>query len=46
MKGSTQKKNDEKEDPYKKSNALLSDILMNYRTVLSFGEKNIDYLLK
>lgn len=27
------------------SNALLSDILMNYRTVISFGEKNIDHLL-
>jgi ATP-binding cassette subfamily B (MDR/TAP) protein 1 len=27
------------------SNALLSDILMNYRTVIGFGEKNIDHLL-
>lgn len=33
------------EDPYKKSNALLSDIIMNYRTVIGFGEKNVDYLL-
>lgn len=33
------------EDPYKKSNALLSDIIINYRTVIGFGEKNIDYLL-
>ncbi len=32
-------------DPYKKSNALLSDIIMNYRTVIGFGEKNVDYLL-
>ena len=32
-------------DPYKMSNALLSDIIMNYRTVISFGEKNIDHLL-
>jgi ATP-binding cassette, subfamily B (MDR/TAP), member 1 len=36
---------DGKEDPYKKSNALLSDIIMNYRTVVGFGEKNVDYLL-
>ena len=35
----------EVEDPYKKSNALLSDIIMNYRTVIGFGEKNCDYLL-
>lgn len=34
------------EDPYKVSNALLSDILMNYRTVIGFGEKNVDYLLE
>jgi ATP-binding cassette, subfamily B (MDR/TAP), member 1 len=33
------------DDPYKKSNALLSDIIMNYRTVIGFGEKNVDYLL-
>lgn len=33
------------DDPYKESNALLSDILINYRTVISFGEKNMDYLL-
>jgi len=32
-------------DPYQMSNALLSDILMNYRTVIGFGEKNIDHLL-
>lgn len=37
--------NAKEEDPYTKSNALLSDILMNYRTVISFGEKNLDYLL-
>ena len=34
-----------KDDPYNTSNALLSDILMNYRTVISFGEKNIEYLM-
>jgi hypothetical protein len=24
------------------SNALLSDIIMNYRTIISLGQKNID----
>ena len=33
-------------DPYLKSNALLSDIILNYKTVISFGEKNIDALIK
>ena len=33
------------EDHYKESNALLSDIVMNYRTIISFGEKNIDHLM-
>ncbi len=28
------------------SNALLSDILINYRTVIGFGDKNVDYLLE
>jgi ATP-binding cassette subfamily B (MDR/TAP) protein 1 len=32
-------------DFYQASNALLSDILMNYRTVIGFGAKNVDYLL-
>lgn len=32
---------DEK-DPYDTSNALLSDIIMNYRTIISLGQKNID----
>lgn len=32
-------------DPYLKSNALLSDVILNYRTVISFGEKNIDALI-
>jgi len=36
---------DMRQDPYQMSNALLSDILMNYRTVIGFGEKNIDHLL-
>lgn len=37
--------NEECDDNYKISNALLSDIIMNYRTVVSFGEKNVDYLM-
>jgi hypothetical protein len=32
-------------DPYLKANALLSDVILNYRTVISFGEKNIDSLI-
>jgi len=27
------------------SNALLADVIMNHKTVISFGKKNIDYLL-
>ena len=27
---------------YQKSNALLSDLIINYRTVISFGQKNVD----
>lgn len=33
-------------DYYTESNALLSDIIMNYRTVISFGAKNIDFLME
>jgi hypothetical protein len=32
-------------DNYQESNALLSDIIINYRTVISFGKKNIDHLM-
>ena len=28
-------------DSYEKSNALLSDLILNYRTVISFGQTNI-----
>ena len=35
----------QEDDPYNTSNALLSDIIMNYRTVIGFGDKNVDYLL-
>jgi hypothetical protein len=34
-----------KDDFYKESNALLSDVIMNYRTIISFGEKNTDFLV-
>lgn len=33
------------EDSYKKANSLLSDIILNYRTVISFGQKNVDMIL-
>ena len=36
----------EVDDAYAESNALLSDIIMNYRTVISFGGKNVDFLLE
>jgi len=34
------------QDPYLKSNALLSDVILNYKTVISFGEKNINSVIK
>ena len=34
------------DDPYQMSNALLADIIVNYRTVIGFGEKNVEYLLQ
>lgn len=33
------------DDSFKTANALLSDIIINYRTVISFGEKNVDFIL-
>lgn len=33
------------EDSYRAANALLSDIIMNYRTVIAFGQKNVDEIL-
>lgn len=33
------------DDAYTESNALLSDIIMNYRTIISLGEKNVDFIL-
>jgi len=32
-------------DPYEASNALLSDLILNYRTVISFGQENIDKIM-
>lgn len=34
------------DDAYRSSNALLSDIIMNYRTIISLGEKNVDAILE
>lgn len=34
------------DDAYRQSNALLSDIIMNYRTIISLGEKNVDFILE
>jgi ATP-binding cassette, subfamily B (MDR/TAP), member 1 len=44
--GKLNKEEGKNDDPYEMSNALLSDILINYRTVIGFGEKNVDYLLE
>jgi len=33
------------EDSYKAANSLLSDIIINYRTVIAFGPKNVDLIL-
>ena len=30
------------DDSYKQANALLNDLIINYRTVISFGQKNVD----
>lgn len=39
-------KNDTTTDFYKESNALLSDLIMNYKTVISFGPKNIEFIIE
>ena len=31
-------------DEYEKSNALLTDVVINYRTVISLGQKNVDHM--
>jgi ABC-type transport system involved in Fe-S cluster assembly fused permease/ATPase subunit len=33
-------------DHYAESNALLADIILNYRTIISFGNENIDVIVK
>jgi ABC-type multidrug transport system fused ATPase/permease subunit len=43
--GKLQWRRNEEEDAYKKSNALLSEIIMNYRTIVGFGDKNIDQIM-
>ena len=35
----------EVEDSYKQANSLLSDIILNYRTVIAFGSKNVEMIL-
>ena len=34
--------NNNEPDAYERSNALLSDVIINYRTVISLGQKNVD----
>lgn len=36
---------DKVDDAYKASNALLTDSLLNFKTVISFGNKNVEYLI-
>lgn len=43
-KGGKQKGMNEEVSAYEKSNALLSDVVINYRTVISLGQKNVDQL--
>ena len=31
-------------DNYARANALLSDVIINYKTVISLGQKNVDYI--
>ena len=38
-------RNGDSEDAYKRSNALLSEIIMNYRTIIGFGAKNVDAIM-
>jgi hypothetical protein len=37
--------NNKELDPYEESNALLSDVILNYRTIISFGQENIDTIM-
>jgi len=33
------------DEKYKEANALLSDMIINYRTIIGLGEKNVTFLL-
>lgn len=33
-------------DAYEKSNALLTDVILNYKTVISFGDKNVKQIIQ
>jgi ABC-type multidrug transport system fused ATPase/permease subunit len=35
----------DEETAYKAANALLSDLVLNYKTIITFGEKNVNLLL-
>ena len=41
-KGGRMKQHGDSIDNYEKSNALLSDLIINYRTIISLGQKNVD----
>jgi len=32
-------------DHYEESNALLDNLILNYRTIISFGEDNVDKIM-
>ena len=42
---STDDPNTKRIDPYEESNALLSEVIMNYRTVISFGQGNVNKIM-
>lgn len=35
-----------KVDQYEKASAVLSDVIMNYKTVIAFGDKNVEQVVK
>ncbi|CDW90568.1 abc transporter [Stylonychia lemnae] len=37
---------EEEIDPYDRANALLSDIIINYKTVIGLGQKNVEFLVQ
>ena len=39
-------KGQEADESHRQATSLLSNIIMNYRTVIGFGEKNVDYILE